>query len=326
MPTINAAGTIPWRCTDGTLEVAMVHRPRYDDWSWSKGKLEPGEPWAVAAYRETFEETGLQVRLGMPLPPTTYRVLDKDGLPATKLVRYWAAEVTGGDGALEHEIDAVAWLDPTAAHARLDYSHDREQLRAIQRAQQRGAVRTWPLVIVRHAFAVPRSAWHGSDDRDRPLSPVGERQVQVVTDLLRAYGVTDVVSSPSTRCVQTIGGYAATQGVSLRLRRCISEEGFAKKGPGRASALMTQLLEAAQPVALCSHGPVLPTLLTALLTLLASDEDVAEGTEATLSETADLGLDKGDVLVAHLVGAGESARVVAVERIPTQSESPATDI
>lgn len=163
MSIIHAAGTVPWRVNDGTLEVALVHRPRYDDWSWSKGKLEPAEAWPVAAYRETAEETGLEVRLGMPLPPTTYRVLDRDGIPATKRVRYWAAEVTGGHGQLEHEIDAVAWLDSVSAHARLDYSHDREQLRALVRAHQRGVLTTWPLVIVRHALALPRHSWKGPD-------------------------------------------------------------------------------------------------------------------------------------------------------------------
>ena len=65
---IPAAGTVPWRLRDGTLEVALVHRPRYDDWSWAKGKLDADEDWAVAAVRETDEETGLLVRLGPPLP------------------------------------------------------------------------------------------------------------------------------------------------------------------------------------------------------------------------------------------------------------------
>ena len=131
----------------------MVHRPKYDDWSWAKGKLDLGEEWPVAAARETAEETGLTVHLGMPLPPASYTVLDRTGVPATKQVRYWAAEVVGGDGALLHEIDEVAWLDVATAHDRLDYARDRDQLRAVVRAEAGGRLTSWPLAVVRHAKA-----------------------------------------------------------------------------------------------------------------------------------------------------------------------------
>ncbi|HRC11769.1 MAG: NUDIX hydrolase [Candidatus Phosphoribacter baldrii] len=317
MSIIHAAGTVPWRVNDGTLEVALVHRPRYDDWSWSKGKLEPAEAWPVAAYRETAEETGLEVRLGMPLPPTTYRVLDRDGIPATKRVRYWAAEVTGGHGQLEHEIDAVAWLDSVSAHARLDYSHDREQLRALVRAHQRGVLTTWPLVIVRHALALPRHSWKGPDWK-RPLSPEGRAQVPRIADALAAYGVRTLVSSPSTRCVQTIAGYAKRHGLTPRLRQGLSEEGFAQRGPKRVIRAIDDLFASGEPAALCGHGPVLPTMLSALLPRLAPAEDQVVGAEATLTEAADLGIDKGELFIAQVSGSGPSARIVAAERITTQ--------
>ncbi len=204
MSTINAAGTVPWRrLDDGHIEVALVHRPKYDDWSWTKGKLEDAEPWSVAAVRETAEETGLQVRLGLPLPPTAYRVLDRFGQPATKHVRYWAAEVTGGPGSLEHEIDEVAWLEAAEASDRLDYAHDREQLRAILRADRIGLLDSWPLAIVRHAQALPRSAWRAVD-ADRPLTDAGQQQAAAAIDVLAAYGIERLVSSPSERCVTTL--------------------------------------------------------------------------------------------------------------------------
>ena len=316
MSTINAAGTVPWRrLDDGRIEVALVHRPKYDDWSWTKGKLEPDEPWAVAAVRETAEETGLAVRLGLPLPPTAYRVLDRLGRPATKHVRYWAAEVLGGAGDLEHEIDEVRWLDPIAATERLDYVHDREQLRAILRADRRGDLSCWPLAIVRHSQALPRSAWHHPDP-ERPLTELGVRQAAVAGGVLAAYGIERLVTSPSVRCVDTLAPYAARLGRALEPVKGLSEEGFESRGPKRAVRAVRTLLHDGTPAALCSHGPVLPTVLGALLPRMAPAQDQIGAAEATLVEATDLGMDKGEVLLAHVVGLAEQARIVAVERIP----------
>lgn len=298
----------------------MVHRPKYDDWSWSKGKLDPGEPWCVAAARETFEETGLQVRLGMPLPSTTFRVLDRDGSPATKKVRYWAAEVVGGNGYLEHEIDQVDWLDAARATERLDYAQDREQLRAILRADRIGQLVTWPLAIVRHGEALPRSAWK-SVDAHRPLVEAGHQQSAGIARVLAAYGIERLVSSPSTRCVDTVAPYAVHVGGHLDLVKGLSEEGFEAKGPRRAVRTVRRALADGVPAALCSHGPVLPTMLSAMLARLAPTRDQVGGAEATLAEAVDLGMDKGEVLVAHVVGFAEHAQIVAVERIPPDTDS-----
>src|SRR5699024_9627811 len=125
-----------------------------------------------AAARETLEETGLRVRLGHPLPTTTYPISSGGGR-AVKEVRYWAAEVTGGDGGLVHEVDEVAWLEADVAAARLTHAHDRAQIEAIVAADRQGSLSTWPLAVVRHAKARPRSAWT-DDDRLRPLDDRGQ--------------------------------------------------------------------------------------------------------------------------------------------------------
>ena len=308
---VPAAGTVPWRRRRGRLEVALVHRPKYDDWSWAKGKLDPAEDWPVAAARETEEETGLQVQLGRPLPSASYVVLDRTGEPATKRVRYWAAEVAGGHGRLVNEIDEVRWLDVVAAHDRLDYARDREQLRALVRADAAGRLTTWPLALVRHAKARSRGSWKPPDPQ-RPLDERGEARASAIVPLLAAYGVSRLVSSSSVRCADTLRPYAAAAGVPLRLKDGLSEEGF-EADPERSRHHLQRIIERGSPTALCSHGPVLPSLLTVMRERV-DDEDGEPDTSDVLVAAADDAMDKGEVLVCHLVGTGAAARVVAVER------------
>jgi len=314
-PVIPAAGTLPWRRREGRLEVALVHRPKYDDWSWAKGKLDPGEPLCVAAARETFEETGLQVSLGIPLPRATYTVLDGEGGPATKEVHYWAAQVVGGSGVLEHEIDEVRWVDARTAHELLDYGRDREQLLAVVRADREDGLQTWPLVLLRHAKSRPRSRWKG-DDRKRPLDAVGREQADDVARILGAYGIKRVVTSSSVRCVQTVEPYAARLATRIKATDSLSEEGF-DADPGPAVDHLHKLLERAMPVVVCSHGPVLPTLLEVLGGRVREDSDCAASAREQLASAGASPMRKGEALVAHLTDSGDAARVIAVERIDT---------
>ena len=143
-------------------------------------------------------------------------MLDRTGVPATKQVRYWAAEVVGGKGRLLNEIDEVAWLDVLTAHDKLDYARDRDQLRAVVRADAAGRLTTWPLAVIRHAKARPRGSWTPPDP-ERPLDERGQAQAEAIVPLLAAYGVTRLVSSSSVRCADTLRPYAAAAGLPLRL-------------------------------------------------------------------------------------------------------------
>ncbi|MEU9112158.1 NUDIX hydrolase [Streptomyces sp. NPDC048483] len=125
---IRAAGCVLWRRSpsrDG-LEIALVHRPKYDDWSHPKGKLKRTEDALAGAIREVSEETGMTCDPGLELPTARYLV---GGRP--KEVRYWAAEATGGTFAPNREVDRLLWTSPEAARRHLTQPRDRELVYAL---------------------------------------------------------------------------------------------------------------------------------------------------------------------------------------------------
>ena len=133
---VQAAGGVVWRPgADGQVEVLVVHRPKYDDWSLPKGKLEKGETHEEAALREVEEETGLRCELGREIASTTYR----DRYDRPKVVRYWAMTPVGGKLHRTDEVDKSVWLSPPAAAALLSYSHDRRVLASLANASHGGA-------------------------------------------------------------------------------------------------------------------------------------------------------------------------------------------
>jgi 8-oxo-dGTP diphosphatase len=234
---------------------------------------------------------------------------------AAKHVDYWAAEVTGGTGRLEHEIDALDWVDVRTAHERLDYARDREQLRALVRAEREARLETWPFALVRHAKARPRDRWEG-DDQLRPLTSAGAQQAVTIAGVLAAYGIARLLTSPSVRCRATLEPYAARAGLRLHVKEGLSEEGYAAD-PAPAGRHLRALLRRATPAAVCSHGPVLPDLLGRLAHLVSGDHPCADASREELAGAADDQMRKGEVLVCHLRGRDETAAVVAVERITT---------
>ncbi|WP_141205712.1 NUDIX hydrolase [Streptomyces griseorubiginosus] len=121
-PVVQAAGCVLWRRSplDGDLEICLVHRPKYDDWSHPKGKLKPHENALAGALREVEEETGYTAEPGTELPTVRYMA---NGRP--KRVRYWAAEATGGGFTPNDEVDRILWLSPAAARSRLTQYRDR---------------------------------------------------------------------------------------------------------------------------------------------------------------------------------------------------------
>lgn len=122
---VRAAGGVVLRRDGDGARVAVVHRPRYRDWTLPKGKLDPGEGWEEAALREVEEETGLSCRLLAEIGATRYH--DRKG--RSKLVRYWLMEPVGGEFAVNDEVDQLRWCDAGEADDLLTYAHDRELIR-----------------------------------------------------------------------------------------------------------------------------------------------------------------------------------------------------
>lgn len=259
-PTINAAGALIWRRNQSKLEVLIIHRPHYDDWSWPKGKQDAGETLPETAVREVREEVGLQVTLGAPLAMTTYKVRGKN-----KEVYYWAAELPFGAHAQadEAEVDELRWVSPKQARSMLTNSTDQQPLKALLRLEATQDLKTRPVIVVRHAKAKPRSTWAGAEG-ERSLAATGKRQALSVGRLLEAWSPQRIVSSPWVRCMQTVYPYSKTSGLAIKEKRALTEDSN-KRSPKRARRVTESLFEKRdRSVVLCTHRPVLPTVLEVL--------------------------------------------------------------
>jgi 8-oxo-dGTP pyrophosphatase MutT (NUDIX family)/phosphohistidine phosphatase SixA len=239
-------------------EILLVHRPKYDDWSFPKGKVDPGEHVTATAVREVAEETGLHVRLGPPLSTQHYTV--QNGQSRAKRVDYWTARVVGKDDVSTYtnndEIDRVRWVGMEKARRLLTYERDRETLSESQPHLRK----SHPLVVLRHGRSRSRKKWK-KDDRERPLSKVGQLQAEQLVPILGAYGVRRLLSSSSRRCWTTVSPYADVARLDLQVTRDLSEEDATPRAVARH---VHRLLEKPEPSVLCTHRPVLPHVYDAL--------------------------------------------------------------
>lgn len=263
-----AAGGVLWRQSGDGIEVAVVHRPRYDDWSLPKGKLEPGESQLQGALREVWEETGFDAVVGRTLGRSTYRVL-QDGVERDKVVRWWAMRARSGRFVGGPEVDELRWLAPASAEGLLTAGRDVSPLRLLVAA----GLHTTTVLLVRHGSAGNRSAWPGAD-LDRPLDGRGGRQAEGLARSLMAYGPARVLSAPALRCVDTVRPLAQACGLAVEVEPALGEQGWAEQPATAISRLRS--IGAASNVAdsctvACTQGGALPGLLRALAAGTAVD-------------------------------------------------------
>lgn len=244
---IEAAGGLIARASPDGPRVLVIHRPRYDDWTFPKGKNEAGEESTEAAIREVAEETGQKPRLVSLVGETSYPV---NG--TKKVVQWYGMRVhqpipfTPND-----EVDEIRWLTTEEAPALLSYNHDRKLL---ERVDLEALLTTGTLYLVRHGAAGDRHTWTG-DDRARPLSRKGELQAQGLVKTLQGRPLEAIFTSPFARCVQSVMPLAEATGLEI-----IEHSALVEGEGGKATRDLVRELVGTNAV-LCSHGDVIPALI-----------------------------------------------------------------
>jgi 8-oxo-dGTP pyrophosphatase MutT (NUDIX family) len=294
---IEAAGGVLWRPADNAagLEIAVVHRPKYDDWSLPKGKIKSDEHPIVGALREVAEETGFTGVVGRDLGEIHYL---KDGAP--KRVRYWSMRCDDGRFRPNDEVDELAWLSPDSARKRLLPERDRDLVSGLGRRR----LDTTAVVLLRHASAGERSS--DADDHARPLDARGTRQSDALIELLDAFDVRRVFSADRVRCVQTVEPYAQEIDVRIGVEPAFSEEGLADS-PDAAGARIVALAHDRVPLVVSCQRRSIVALANAVT-------DAFDGPHLDDERP----VRKGSGVVVHLSALG-GRTVVAVDRLDAVS-------
>jgi 8-oxo-dGTP diphosphatase len=312
---ILAAGAVCWRMVDGKARVLLVYRDSRKDVSLPKGKLDAGETLPQTAVREIAEETGLTVSLGAPLGHVEYT------LPSgrTKNVSYWSAEVD--EHVLEasrftpnSEIAALEWVSLKKARKRLSYPRDLEILDVFAARIAEGTARTFALIVVRHAKAVPAESWDGPD-ATRPLLQRGTDQAASIAAGLAAYEPLRIFTSTAVRCVSTIEPVATLTGVPVKVTEALSQDAN-ELGDAHLTEFLAKRVSRRQNAILCSHRPVLPDIVDEIARLTGT----AIGPEVRDAAA----LATGDYSVIHIAAQDPATGIVAIETHGPATERPLT--
>lgn len=252
---IIAAGAVVWRKSNsGEIEVALVHRPKYDDWSFPKGKADVGESVIACAHREVTEETNLDTEFGPFLGEVEYMTS-----VGAKKVYFWSAKVTKEYSFIpSDEVDRLAWHNIKSTKKILSLDTDRQILDIFSKL----VLDTKPFVLLRHAKAISRDEWQGDDD-DRPLDPLGTYQSDRLIPIYSVYKLNEVHTSDSIRCFDTVNNFARKLSINLEVSTKLSESAY-KKDKEKAIDYCKELFKEDKNILICSHNPILPKLFNKL--------------------------------------------------------------
>ncbi|SEN97543.1 NUDIX hydrolase [Cryobacterium luteum] len=303
---VYAAGAVCWRLIDGRMHVLLIHRTVHGDVTIPKGKVDPGESRPRTAVREVEEETGLAVALGVPLGVSHYAMPDG----RTKIVHYWAAEITPEAIAKSTfvpngEVAAIEWVTIKKARTYLSYPADVEILETFSSLVDAGVTRTFAVIALRHGKAAPRTG-SGPDAR-RPLTARGVSQAASLVDTVTAWRPLRIISSTATRCVTTVAPLAAATGIPIKQTDLISQDAL-ESGEADVRSIVGKRVRARKTAVLCSHGPVLPEIMREIALATGSQ------TSTALFDAADL--DTGGFSIVHLSAENPAAGILAIETYP----------
>ena len=263
---IKAAGAVLWREeTPFELEVLLVHRPQYDDWSFPKGKVEEGESAIAAAFREVKEETGYSAIFGQYLGSSSYK-LDE----GKKKVKYWMAHALPQSlpFAPNTEVDKIEWVSIKEARHFLTYDEDREILDEFINRERY----TSTLILLRHAKAVKRNEWNDYD-LDRPLSPEGVEQGKRLVSQLEPFGIEGIFTSDASRCFATVEPLSEYLNLKVTATSELNEESYDKDSK-LALNYVRHLMRYPGNQLIAGHNPIIPEILTKLARVEYSADDL----------------------------------------------------
>lgn len=277
---IRAAGALLWRENlQREVEIAVIHRPRYDDWSLPKGKIETGETALQCAFREVAEETGVRATFSRQLGSVEY---EESG--EKKRVIYWAAQASFSDSLFKpnNEVDDMIWLKPAEALEKVTHDSDREIISNFLKE----SAHTDTLIILRHTKALERGDWDEPDSQ-RTLNEHGFDQAQLLIKHLEPFALDEIYTSDYTRCVQTVTPLAHSRGLSITQVPSLNEEVF-ETDPTRSVSFANALKQDEKNILMCSHNPVIPTMLRGILNTKLKNKDLIK-------------LEPGDAWIVHRV-------------------------
>ena len=300
-----AAGAVIWKITPkGKLRILVVHRTQHKDVSLPKGKLDPGETLPETAVREIAEETGLIVALGAPLGVVEYDL--PGGRP--KVVYYWAAEtdalaIANSTFVSNDEIEQLTWLSLKKARALLTYPHDVDIVDRFAELAAQGRARTFAIIALRHGKTTPPGDWPGPD-ATRPLLPRGETQALSIAHGIAAFRPSTLIASTAVRCTTTLAETARVTGLSVAQTDDISQDAYTSRGSA-VSALVEAQLDARATTVFCSHSPVLPQIIEAVVRATGTADSTRLQRAGSLST--------GEYAVLHVPIDHPESGIVAVE-------------